>query len=84
MRRDARVPGEGELADEAATRSLRMTWPSMPLVPGGPSGRRWPTPNRRTSIGTGAPRERQRRRRRRRDDFVRMVVSGCENRSREK
>ena len=33
--------------------SLRMTWPSMPVVPGGPSGRRCPTPNRLTSIGTG-------------------------------
>ena len=32
-----------------------ITWPSIPDVPGGPSGRRCPTPNRRTSIGTGAP-----------------------------
>ena len=31
---------------------LSMTWPSIPVVPGGPSGRRWPTPNRRMSIGT--------------------------------
>ena len=30
-----------------------MTWPVTPVVPGGPSGRRWPTPNRRTSIGIG-------------------------------
>ena len=33
--------------------SLWMTWPLTPVVPGGPSGRRWPTPNRRTSIGIG-------------------------------
>ena len=33
--------------------SVWMTWPAMPVVPGGPSGRRWPTPNRRTSIGIG-------------------------------
>jgi hypothetical protein len=25
-----------------------------PVVPGGPSGRRWPTPKRLTSIGIGA------------------------------
>ena len=62
--------------------SLRMTWPPMPVVPGGPSGRRCPTPNRLTSIGTG--RVRQRRRRRRREDFVRIVLSGWENRWREK
>src|SRR4029078_12846506 len=28
-----------------------MSWPVTPVVPGGPSARRWPTPNRRTSIG---------------------------------
>ncbi len=32
---------------------LSMTCPSMPVVPGGPSGRRCPTPNRRISIGIG-------------------------------
>src|SRR5579859_1116398 len=32
-----------------------ITWPSTPRVPAGPSGRRWPTPNRRTSIGMGDP-----------------------------
>ena len=31
--------------------SLWITWPVTPVVPGGPSLRRWPTPNRRTSIG---------------------------------
>src|SRR3989304_5046709 len=30
-----------------------MTWPVSPWVPGGPSGRRNPTPNRRTSLGLG-------------------------------
>ena len=30
-----------------------MTWPLTPSEPGGPSGRRWPTPKRRTSIGIG-------------------------------
>ena len=29
-----------------------MTWPVSPTDPIGPSGRRWPTPNRRISIGT--------------------------------
>ena len=29
-----------------------MTWPVSPTEPGGPSGRRWPTPKRRISIGT--------------------------------
>src|SRR5688500_6026398 len=33
--------------------SLWMTWPVMPRVPGGPPGRRWPTPTRITWIGTG-------------------------------
>ena len=28
-----------------------MGWPVTPVVPGGPSGRRWPTPKRRISIG---------------------------------
>src|SRR4051794_4522292 len=28
-----------------------MTWPVTPVVPGGPSVRRWPTPKRRISIG---------------------------------
>ena len=36
--------------------SLWMTWPLTPSVPGGPSGRRWPTPKRRTSIGIGSTR----------------------------
>src|SRR4029079_12138981 len=30
-----------------------MSWPVTPVVPGGPSARRWPTPNRRTSLGMG-------------------------------
>ena len=29
-----------------------MTWPVRPTEPIGPSGRRWPTPNRRISMGT--------------------------------
>jgi hypothetical protein len=34
--------------------SLWMTRPSTPSVPGGPSGRRCPTPKRRISIGLSA------------------------------
>ena len=39
-----------------------MTWPVRPCEPGGPSGRRWPTPNRRISIGIGELAARRRRR----------------------
>src|SRR6185295_18705731 len=35
--------------------SLWITWPLTPSVPGGPPGRRLPTPNRRTSIGIDRP-----------------------------
>ena len=28
-----------------------MSWLLTPTLPGGPSGRRWPTPKRATSIG---------------------------------
>ena len=53
---DPAVPGEGKLADHARGRRCGSTWPVTPVVPGGPSGRRWPTPKRRTSIGIGRPR----------------------------
>ena len=36
--------------------SLWITWPDTPVVPGGPSLRRWPTPKRRISIGIGGGR----------------------------
>jgi hypothetical protein len=32
-----------------------MTWPLNPTDPMGPSGRRWPTPNRRISMGIARP-----------------------------
>ena len=35
-----------------------MTWPVTPSEPGGPSGRRLPTPKRRISIGIGRTRAR--------------------------
>ena len=37
-----------------------MTWPVSPTEPIGPSGRRWPTPKRRISMGTATSRLRAR------------------------
>ena len=60
--------------------SLWMVCPVTPLVPGGPSGRRCPTPNRRISIGMAATRQRRRRRAGRRDPPRRRIVaSGSAN-----
>ncbi len=49
-------PPVAKASSETSPRpSLWMTCPVSPTVPGGPSGRRCPTPKRRTSIGIGDP-----------------------------
>src|SRR5215210_4632791 len=51
-----RAPRPKASSDTTPRPSLWMTRPVIPVVPGGPSGRRCPTPNRRTSIGMSAVR----------------------------
>ena len=55
VRLDAGVAGEGQLGDDAAGVGVDDLAGQADRDPGGPSGRRWPTPNRRISMRHRAP-----------------------------